>query len=227
VFLHGGAWSSGYPWWTSFMAPGVRAAGGVLVAPTHRMGPEHRFPAQMHDAAAAIAWVWANAERIGVDRDRIVVGGHSSGGHLAALAALHPDALGGAGVSGSIVKACLPVSSSYDLRNPDAEPGSLKARLSAMLLARPGDGRAASPVIHLERGGPSFHIVYGENDFRWIKQTSGEMAEAMRRHRQCVQLEAWAGADHFATHLALKDPQHPWYDTLRRVFAGARKAAGS
>jgi acetyl esterase/lipase len=64
VFLHGGAWSSGYPWWTSFMAPGVRAAGGVLVAPTHRLGPEHRFPAQMHDAAAAIAWVWTNAERI-------------------------------------------------------------------------------------------------------------------------------------------------------------------
>jgi acetyl esterase/lipase len=202
------------------MAPGVHAAGGVLVTPTHRLGPEHRFPAQMHDAAAAVAWVWTNAVRIGVDRNRIVIGGHSSGGHLAALAALHPDALGGAGLSGSIVKACLPVSSSYNLRNPDAEPRSLKARLSAMLLAQPGDGRAASPIDHLGRGAPSFYIVYGEHDLAWIKQSSAEMAEAMRRRRQCVQIEAWAGADHFATHLALKDPQHPWYDTLRKAFAG-------
>src|SRR5690349_11077163 len=61
IFFHGGAWMAGYPWWSSYMAPGVRGAGGVLVAPTYRLAPEQKFPRQLEDVAAAIAWVFRNA----------------------------------------------------------------------------------------------------------------------------------------------------------------------
>jgi acetyl esterase/lipase len=224
VFFHGGAWCSGYPWWSSFMAPGVHDAGGVLVTPTYRLGPEHRYPAQLYDVAAAIAWVWANAHKIGIDRHRIVVGGHSAGGHLSALATLHPDALGGAGPSGSIVKACFAVSASFNVHYPDPQPGSGDERVYTNLLARPEDDRAASPVNHLAKGAPPFHIVCGENDFDRIKRTSREMAAAMESRRQHVRLEEWVGADHFDTHLALKDPRHRWYDKLREAFAAMQEA---
>ena len=80
---------------------------------------------------------------------------------------------------------------------------------------------------HLERGAPPFYIVYGGHDYPWIRRTSREMAEAMRRRRQSVQIEEWADADHFDTHLALKDPQHSWYDSLRKAFAGTRDTMGS
>jgi arylformamidase len=223
VFFHGGVWSCGYLWWTSFMAPGVREAGGVLVAPTYRLAPAHRFPAQLHDVAAAVAWVWTNADRIGVDRSRIVVGGHCAGGHLSALATLHADALGGAGASGRIVRACLPVSTSFNLHYPDAAPGSVEARVYNTLLARREDDRAASPTNHLDRGAPPFQIVYGEKDYAWVVRTSQEMAEAMRRRRFSIRADEWAGADHFETHLALKDPHHPWYERLEEAFAGARE----
>jgi acetyl esterase/lipase len=223
VFFHGGLWSCGYLWWTSFMAPGVLGAGGVLVAPTYRLGPEHRFPAQLHDVAAAIAWVWTNADRIGVDRSRIVVGGHSAGGHLSALATLHADALGGAGASGRIVRGCLPVSCSFNVHYPDATPESREARVYRTLLARQEDDCAASPVNHLVGGAPPFHIVYGERDYSWVKRTSREMADAMQRRRYTAQAEEWAGADHFGTHLALKDPRHPWYERLQEAFAGAQE----
>jgi acetyl esterase/lipase len=215
VFFHGGAWCRGYPWWSSFMAPGVRDAGGVLVAPTYRLGPETRYPAQLYDVAAAIAWVWANAHKIGIDRNRITVGGHSAGGHLSSLAALHPDALGGAGASGCIAKACFPVSASFNLHHPDAQPGSGEERVYKTLLARPEDAPAASPINHLAKGAPPFHIVCGGNDFDRIKRTSREMADAVKGRRLGVSLEEWAGADHFDTHLALKDPRHRWYDSLR------------
>jgi acetyl esterase/lipase len=208
------------------MAPGVLQAGGVLVAPTYRLGPEHRFPAQLHDVAAAIAWVWTNAERLGVDRERIVVGGHSAGGHLSALATLHADALGGAGASGRIVKGCLPVSASFNLHHPNAAPGSGEGRVYKSLLARPEDDLVASPVNHLDRGAPPFHIVYGERDYAWVRRTGREMVEAMRRRRYGVHVEEWVGADHFETHLALRDPRHPWYETLRKAFAGAWESRG-
>jgi quinol monooxygenase YgiN len=48
----------------------------------------------------------------------------------------------------------------------------------------------------------------------------------MRRRRHDVRLEEWTGADHFDTHLALKDRRHRWYEALGEAFAGARETTG-
>ena len=64
--------------------PGSVRRGGILVAPTYRLAPKQKFPRQLEDVAAAIAWVFRNAAQFGIDRDRLVIGGHSAGGHLAA-----------------------------------------------------------------------------------------------------------------------------------------------
>ena len=219
IFFHGGAWMAGYPWWSSYMAPGVRAAGGVLVTPTYRLAPEQKFPRQLEDVAASIAWVWRNATEFGIDRDRIVVGGHSAGGHLAALACLHPDALPKAGVSHDAVKACMPLSASFNLHYPDAAPGSGEERVYKFLLADRADDHAASPINYLSGRIPPFHIVHGESDFERIIRTSRDMAAAIAQRGRPVSIEEWSGLDHFDTHLALRDPQHPWFARLRNVFA--------
>lgn len=222
IFFHGGAWIAGYPWWSSYMAPGVRAAGGVLVTPTYRLAPDHRFPCQLQDVATAIGWVWKNARQFGIDPDRLVISGHSAGGHLAALACLHPQALQDAGVPAGVVKACLPISSSFNLHYPDAPAGSGEERVYKYLLADPKDDHAASPINYLSEHVPPFYIVHGENDFARISRTSRDMAAAMKRNNQPVTIEEWDGLDHFDTHLALRDPQHRWYATLRDVFAATK-----
>lgn len=219
VFFHGGAWCSGYLWWSSFMAAGVADAGGILIAPTYRLGPRHRMPTQLLDVAAAIAWVWRNADDIGVDRSRIVVGGHSAGGHLSALAALHPTALLDAGMPEDAIRACFAISSSFNLHYPDAQPGSGEERVYRVLLARAEDAHAASPVNHVSAKAPFFHIVYGQRDFDRISRTSRNMAEILSNNGGNVEIEEWPGMDHFDTHLTLGDPAHAWYGALRRAFA--------
>lgn len=219
IFFHGGAWIAGYPWWSSYMAPGVRQAGGILVTPTYRLAPEEKFPRQLEDVAAAIAWVFRNAPRFGIDPDRLVIGGHSAGGHLAALTCLHPTALPEAGVPHEAVKACMPLSSSFNLHCPDAPPGSGEERVYRFLLADRDDDRVASPINYLSGAIPPFHIVYGEHDLDRIIRTSREMAAALRSRNRSVCIEEWSGHDHFDTHLALRDPQHRWYARLRDVFA--------
>ena len=61
--------------------------GYTSVSATYRLQSEGHWPAQIHDTKAAIRWTRANAERIGVDADKIAVAGYSAGGMLALMAA--------------------------------------------------------------------------------------------------------------------------------------------
>jgi acetyl esterase/lipase len=60
----------------------------VVISVDYRRAPEHRFPAALDDAYAVLAWAVGHAAELGIDPDRIAVGGHSAGAGLAAAVAL-------------------------------------------------------------------------------------------------------------------------------------------
>lgn len=66
----------------------VARHGCVAVAPDWRRAPEHPYPSALHDCYATLTWLYAEASGLGLDPARIVVGGASSGGGLAAGLAL-------------------------------------------------------------------------------------------------------------------------------------------
>ncbi|KIZ15821.1 alpha/beta hydrolase [Streptomyces natalensis] len=85
VFFHGGGWVFGSraedaPL-TRFLA---HHAGVRVLAVDYRLAPEHPFPAPFNDALAAFDHAHAHAAELGVDPQRIAVGGDSAGGNLAA-----------------------------------------------------------------------------------------------------------------------------------------------
>ncbi len=69
--------------WAARLAEG---SGAVVISVGYRLAPENPFPAALDDAYAVLTWAAEHAADLGVDPDRIAVGGHSAGGGLAAAA---------------------------------------------------------------------------------------------------------------------------------------------
>ena len=59
--------------------------GCVVFAPNYRKAPEHPWPECDLDGMDSARFVFTNAERFGIDRDRIVLSGDSAGGYLAVV----------------------------------------------------------------------------------------------------------------------------------------------
>jgi acetyl esterase len=88
VFYHGGGWMLGSL--DSYDTPCRRLASKgrcAVLSVGYRLAPEDPFPAAIDDAYAATRWCARNAERLGIDAERIVVCGDSAGGNLAAAVA--------------------------------------------------------------------------------------------------------------------------------------------
>jgi len=96
VYLHGGGWVVGSVALSdSYCRALANASGCAVISVEYRLAPEHRYPAAADDAYAATEWSAAHASDLGIDRDRVAVGGSSAGGNLAAVVALAAKDRGG------------------------------------------------------------------------------------------------------------------------------------
>lgn len=85
VFIHGGWWRSLDKSDFSFVAPAFTAAGINVALTNYTLAPAASIEEITLQQIRALAWLYRHGARYGADVDRIVVAGHSAGGHLAAM----------------------------------------------------------------------------------------------------------------------------------------------
>jgi acetyl esterase/lipase len=180
VAVHGGGWQVGdrsvYKYWGPYLA----ARGYTVFAIEYRLG-KNTYPGSVQDVLAAVQYIRGNAQELKVDPERIALIGDSSGGHLAALAALagREDRFRGAypsdahgGVS-TAVKAIITVYGVFDMAaqwSHDQLARPLDQISQNYLGVSPMENRRiyfeSSPISYAEqsRRGPAFLVVYGTRD---------------------------------------------------------------
>ena len=175
VFIPGGAWVFGSRALQghALMAHLVRR-GWVCLSLQYRTSPQHRWPRQMTDVKAAIAWARANVDHFGGDPNFIVAAGCSAGGHLATLAGLTVnDPQWQADLPADADTSVDAVVSTYGIYDWQDRSTVQRARFMEFLervvvkrsqLRRPEVFRAASPIERVHKAAPPFLVVHGSRD---------------------------------------------------------------
>ncbi|TGN51324.1 alpha/beta hydrolase [Paracoccus liaowanqingii] len=183
VFVHGGIWLYLDASYAGFAAEMFLDRGANFVsldfAPVNEL--EGDLARQADQVRRGIAWVVRNAKSFGGDPARVYIGGHSSGGHLAAVA-LTTDWAGEFGLPTDAVKGGLCMSGMYDL-----EPVRLSWR-SRYIAFTDAMEDATSPQRHLDRITAPVVVSYGTLETPEFQRQARDFAAALEAAGKPVQL---------------------------------------
>lgn len=213
VFIHGGYWQALDKGDFSFLAPPWTERGASFASINYPLAPDASIAEILESCRAAVLWLWRNAHALGAERKRLVLCGHSTGGHLASLLLASRWSDLGALPDDLVAGACS-VSGVYDL-----EPIRLSYQ-NPVLKLDPASARALSPIrVRPPRGLPLLLAVGGGETLEFLRQQEA-FAAAWSADGASLEALVLGQLDHFAAVDCLADPSGPVFDWLHRLLFG-------
>jgi arylformamidase len=199
VFIHGGWWRSLDKRDHSFIAPAFTQAGAMVVVPNYTLCPAVTIEAITLQMVRALAWVYRHAARYGGDPKRIVVAGHSAGGHLAAMLLSCRWQGVASDLPARLMPSALSISGVFDL-----EPVRRTPFLQADLRLTRASARRLSPVHFPPPAGRLLTTVGADESAEFLRQN--RLIQGAWGTRAVPVCEAIPGTHHLNVLHALADP---------------------
>lgn len=152
VWFHGGGLMGG----SKSIPAGLANKGVVVLAANYRLSPKHQAPAYLEDAAAAVAWAFANCETYGGSPKLIFVSGHSAGGYLTSMLGLDKRWLAAHQIDADRLAGLAPLSGQAITHSTIRAERKLPAH-------RPHIDDLA-PLFHVRKDAPPLLIVTGDRE---------------------------------------------------------------
>ncbi len=167
VFIHGGYWRTSDKSLHAFLAPAFTAAGAMVVVPNYALCPVVTIEHIALQLTRCLAWVHRHAALYGGDPSRIVVAGHSAGGHLATmmLSCRWKDV--DPALPAQLVSGALAISGLFDL-----EPLRLAPFIRDDIRLTPASVKRLSPAFFPRPRKPLVTAVGGEETAELKRQTA-------------------------------------------------------
>lgn len=214
VFIHGGYWRSLDKSDFSWIAPPLLQHGVAVALTNYGLAPQTSIEDIVRQQLKALGWLYRNAQKLRFNPDRIIVAGHSAGGHLTAMlmAALWQQF--DSTLPSGLVKAGLAISGLFDLRPLVKAPF-----VNADLKLDQKRARALSPIDMPSATSAALITAVGALESSEFKRQSVEFgaawSENLVRHLELPH------ANHLTVCDELANPGSPLFDAtlelIRRV----------
>ncbi|MBL0419609.1 alpha/beta hydrolase fold domain-containing protein [Ramlibacter sp. AW1] len=212
VFIHGGYWRSMDKADHSFIAPAFTQAGACVVVPNYGLCPAVTIAQIVMQMVRAVAWTWRHIAEHGGDPERIVVAGHSAGGHLAAMLLACNWPAFDPGLPPSLVARALSISGLFDL-----EPFRHAPSFQKVLRLTPEQVEQASPArLPAPPAGTLFSLVGGRESMEFLRHNE-LIRQAWGRERVPV-CEVLPRLNHFDVLDALVQPDQRLHRLARSLL---------
>lgn len=166
VWIHGGGWRAGDKSGVQEKPKAFTDKGFAFVSINYRLVPLATVKEMTGDVAASIRWLRDHAKQYGIAADKIYIGGHSAGAHLAALVCTDDRYFKAAGMPISAIRGCVPIDTAvYDVTS---QIDGIR-EMSVLYAAAFGNDTAVqkdlSPATHVAKGKsiPPFLIYCAAN----------------------------------------------------------------
>jgi acetyl esterase/lipase len=204
VCFHGGGWRMGNKRDVRSWLPFLAEHGYIAVSVGYRLAPDFTFPAQIEDAKTAIRFLRANAEKYGIDKERVAAMGWSAGGHLSCLLGLTDEKAGFEGKQytkeSSRVQAVVDYFGPTDLagfaKDATAQRGMLGPLIGAKFDENPMAHERASPMKYVSKAAPPLLIFHGTKDLTVPIEQSRHLAAKLKDVGVSVKLVEVPGEGH-------------------------------
>jgi arylformamidase len=202
VFIHGGYWRMLSSKEFSCVALGLNRLGITTVVMNYSLTPKVTIDEITRQARAAVAWVLRRIDRHGGDPDRVVVGGHSAGGHLTAMC-LQTSWSEEYGLPEDPLRGAVMVSGLYDLR-------PLRySKMQPMIQLDDGIIQRNSPLFHVRPTPTPALLTWGGAEPEEFQRQSGRYLERWKEAGNRAKAWAQPEANHFTAIYGFEDPKHP------------------
>ena len=198
VFFYGGSWTTGRRGLYRFVGAALAERGIVTVLPDYRLYPQVKFPLFLDDGALAVAWVQKHAQEFGGDPHRIVLMGHSAGGHEAAFLAYDQQLLQKAGAHPEWIVGLVGLSGPYALE-PDT-------KVLNTIFANPYTPADWQPVRFVTPQAPPTLLVHGTADDVVSIKHAEKLRDVLQANHVRVETQFYPGKGHADTVAGLSIP---------------------
>lgn len=219
--LHGGGWTHGYKEWLGFMAPPIVSLPAIYVSVSYRLAPDHLYPVPLDDTFLAVKWARDRIADYGGSPDRLFIGGHSAGAHLASLATLRTDLAADHGLPEGVIKGCFPVSGVYEFNFTDPDLKEWTQGPGSVLLRSRDDATDASPIAHVAGNSTPFYLTWADGDGIYATVTGPRMVDALSKRPGPVDWHVFESKNHFSVNLDMGQADNLWVKKLRSWMAAS------
>lgn len=216
VYFHGGYWQRGDKSIYSFIAPPFVAVGFNVVVVGYDLCPAVTITRISEEAREAMAYIWRNADDLGIGRDQITVMGHSAGGHITQMMMATNWPTFGDGLPADLIKAGIPVSPLSYL-----EPVRLTEALNAGIRMDPKEATAESPMTQHPpvTDAPQLVVVGGAETDEFHRQAH-MYADKYGSTERAIGLYVVPDVDHFDELNVLVDQTSPFFQRTCAMLQG-------